>query len=146
MSKQILVAAAVLGLAVVVSGCGENKPPPGAPFAKPSPAGGNIRLGDGSPLKGGIITFHPVEVEVGDQIRFEGSGLVDAQGKYKIGFNGNNLGVPPGEYKVTINPRDYQELKGSNSTRIPKSYREQSTTPLVRTVKEEDNVFNFDLK
>lgn len=138
--------AAICGLALTLTGCGENSPPPGAPLAKPYHTTGQIRLSDGSPLKGGMITFTPVEVEVGSQVRYEGSGLVDAQGKFKIGFNANDAGVPAGDYKVTIYPRDYQELKGSNSSKIPKAFRESATTPLRRTVKEEDNVFNFDLK
>jgi hypothetical protein len=145
-AKYAMRLAAVLGLSVVLFGCGENSPPPGAPLAKPYLTTGQIRLADGSPLKGGIINFTPVEIEVGSQVRYEGSGLVDAQGKFKIGFNANDAGVPAGEYKVTIQPRDYQELRGSNSNRIPKAFRSLATTPLTRTVKEEDNVFNFDLK
>ena len=145
MAKNIgrLLPACVLTLTFI--GCGENSPPPGAPLAKAYPTTGQIKV-DGSPLKGGMITFSPMEVETGGQVRYEGTGLVDANGKYKIGFNGNNAGVPAGEYKVTIYPRDYQELKGSNSSKIPKSYREKGSTPLSRTVKEEDNVFNIDLK
>jgi hypothetical protein len=146
MAKHIMQMAGVWGLALAIFGCGENSPPPGAPLAKPYLTTGQIHLADGSLLRGGIITFTPLEIEVGSRVRYEGSGLVDAQGKYKIGFNANNAGVPAGEYKVTVYPRDYQELRGSNSSKIPKNYREQATTPLVRTVKEEDNVFNFDLK
>jgi hypothetical protein len=133
-------------LALTLAGCGENSPPPGPPLAKPYVTTGQIKFSDGSPLKGGIITFTPVEVEAGSQVRYEGAGLVDGQGKYKIGFNANNAGVPAGEYKVTISPRDYQELRGSNSNRIPRAYREKATTPLTCTVKEEENTFNFTLK
>ncbi len=146
MAKQFLRVLSVLAASLALIGCGENGPPPGPPLAKPFVTTGQIKLADGSPLKGGIITFTPVDIEAGSLIRYEGAGLVDAQGKYKVGFNADNKGVPAGEYKVTINPRDYQELKGSNSNRIPKSYRERGTTPLTRTVKEEENVFNFDLK
>jgi hypothetical protein len=146
MAKRFSQVLPILAISLALIGCGENSPPPGAPLAKPYVTTGQIKLADGSPLKGGIITFTPVEVETGSQVRYEGAGLVDAHGKYKIGFNANNAGVPAGEYKVTINPRDYQELRGSNSNRIPRVYRERATTPLTRVVKEEDNVFNFDLK
>ena len=146
MAKRLLRVLPLLTVAMSLTGCGENGPPPGPPLAKPFVTTGQIKLADGSPLKGGIITFTPMEVEAGSLIRYEGAGLVDAQGKFKIGFNANNAGVPAGEYKVTINPRDYQELRGSNSSQIPKKYRDQATTPLTRTVKEEANVFNFDLK
>ncbi len=146
MAKNIVRLLPVWVLTLTLIGCGENSPPPGAPLAKAYSTTGQIKLGDGSPLKGGMITFSPMEVETGSQVRYEGTGLVDTQGKYKIGFNGDNAGVPAGEYKVTIYPRDYQELRGSNSNSIPKKYREKGTTPLTRTVKAEDNVLNFDLK
>jgi hypothetical protein len=146
MTKHLTRLAVAWGLTLVLAGCGENSPPPGPPVAKPYVTTGQIRLPGGSPLNGGIITFTPVEIEVGSELRYEGAGLVNAQGKYKIGFNGNNAGVPAGEYKVSIAPRDYQELRGSNSNKIPKIYRDQATTPLRKIVKEEENVFDFELK
>ena len=146
MAKQSVPLLIACGLALTLTGCGENRPPPGAPLAKPYLTTGTVRLADGSLLKGGIVTFTPVEVDSGGYVRYEGSGLVDAQGKYKIGFNANDAGVPAGEYKVSVAPRDYQELKGSNSNKIPKVFQSSGTTPLRKTVKEEDNVFNLELK
>jgi hypothetical protein len=139
---------AIIGVVIVLAaaGCGENQPPPGAPMAKPSPVQGRILLKGGIPLKGGYVTFTPEEVKIGSQIRYEGAGLVDKAGRYKIGFNADDAGVPPGKYKVTVKPRDYQELPRSNSNRIPRQYREPSDTPLVVTVKEEGNTFNFELR
>jgi hypothetical protein len=65
------------------------------------------------------------------QIRF---GLVDARGCYQLGFNGDRSGALAGEYVVTIQPRDYQELPRSNSTRIPARYRDAWNTPFMLTV------------
>ncbi len=133
-------------LVVALTGCGENQPPPGAPLAKPYPVHGTITFPNKVPLVGGIIYFSPTEVKAGSKIRYEGACLVDAQGNYKIGFNGDGAGVPAGQYKVTILPRDYQELPNSNSESIPPQYREKSQTPLTLTVKEEDNTFEIELK
>jgi hypothetical protein len=93
-----------------------------------------------------MIHFKPMEMEVGGKLRFEAGGLVNASGEYKLGFNGDGKGAPAGEYKVVIEPRDYQELAGSNSNRIPNSYREKASTPLTATVKEEENKLDFVLK
>jgi hypothetical protein len=115
-------------------------------MAQPYPVSGAILFPGNKPLRGGIITFTPIEIKVGGKIRYEGAGQVDAQGRYKIGFNGDGAGVPAGEYKVTVKPRDYQELRNSNSPMIPRRYREPSDTPLTVTVKEENNTFDFELR
>jgi hypothetical protein len=131
---------------LILSGCGENGPPPGPPLATVYPVHGKITFSDQTPLKGGVIFFTPTEINVDGRVRYEAAGLVDANGRYKLGFNGDHSGAPAGECKVTIQPRDYQELPGSNSKRIPARYREQAKTPLTVTVKEGDNTLNFELK
>jgi hypothetical protein len=143
MTQRLLVFLAGLALTSAPAGCGGSA---GAPVAQAYPAHGKITFPDNTPLRGGIITFTPTEVRAGRELRYEGAGLIDAKGDYKVGFNGNDAGVPAGEYKVTIRPRDYQELRNSNSGRIPEAYRDLSTTPLTVTVKEEPNAFNFVLK
>jgi hypothetical protein len=85
-----------------------------------------------------LVTFHPVEIKYGSRIRYAAAGLVDARGEYKVGLNGDGSGAVSGDYKVVIEPRDYQELPGSNSNRIPPKYRSAATT-ITRTVKEGDN-------
>lgn len=137
---------AALALAVGVAGCGDNKPPPGAPIAKTYPVHGQVTLPDKSPLRGGIVYFTPVEVKAGSKLRYEGAGQVDAKGQFAIGLNGNGAGVAAGDYKVTVAPRDYMELRNSNSSRIPPAYRDKMNTPLTITVKEDDNVVNLALK
>jgi hypothetical protein len=132
--------------ALAVTGCGDHSPPPGAPLAKPQPTHGKITFPDGSPLHGGMITFKPKEVETGSKIRYDATSLVDAKGEYKLGMNGDGAGAPTGDYVVIIEPRDYQELPGSNSRRIPQKYRSAGSSTLTRTVKDGDNTFDFVLQ
>jgi hypothetical protein len=129
----------------ILSGCSKG-PPAGPNLGTPYPVGGRISLSNGAQLRGGIINFTPVELKASGKIRFEGTALIDRDGKYKIGFGGSTKGVPAGEYTVTIQPREYQELPNSNSGSIPKQYREQSSTPLTVTVEEKENTFDFVLK
>ena len=136
----LLLTGLILGSAL--AGCGKG-PPPGPSIATPYRVQGQIKFPNGTPLRGGVIYFTPVEVKTGGKVRFEGGGPVDSQGRFKIGFGGDEAGVPAGEYKVTIQPRDYKELPNSNSGRIPKHYRELSDTPLRVTVEEKDNTFDF---
>jgi hypothetical protein len=135
----------LLFVGLLVSGCTKG-PPSGPNLGDPYPVGGEIKLANGVQLRGGIIYFTPVELKDGWKIRFEGAGLIDRNGKYKIGFGGSTAGVPRGEYKVTILPRDYQELPNSNSGSIPSQYREQASTPLTVKVEEKENTFDFVLK
>jgi hypothetical protein len=144
MTRNTCISLAAMVLAGII-GCNSHSPPPGPPLAKAFPVHGQVKLA-GSPLKGGMVTFTPLEVSIGRQMRFEGSGLVDGAGNFKIGLSGSDSGVPPGEYKVTVQPREYQELRGSNSNKIPNKFRNGFETPLSVTVKEEENQFTFDLK
>jgi hypothetical protein len=134
------------GLALaVVSGC-EKGPPSGPNLATPFTVHGTITLRGKTPLKGGIVYFSPKELTEGGKLRYEGAGLVDANGKYQIGLNGDGRGLGAGEYVVTMKPREVQELPNSNSAQIPKHYQEKADSPLTVTVKEEDNTFDFELQ
>jgi hypothetical protein len=130
----------------LLSGCGGNSPPAGPPLAEAHPVHGRITFPDQAPLKGGVVYFTPTEIDADGRIRYEAAGLVDANGKYQLGFNGDRSGAPAGECKVTIQPRDYQELPNSNSKRIPARYRDKTKTPLTVAVKEGTNTFDFELK
>ena len=135
----------VLAVAVAIPGCGGSYPK--ATLATPHPVHGKITFPDKTPLRGGIIYFIPYEIDTSAGIRYEAAALIDANGNYKLGYNGDTSGAPAGDYKVTIMPRDYQELPSSNSSKIPKTYHEKSTTPLSKvTVKEGDNEMNFVLQ
>jgi hypothetical protein len=145
MTKRLLSLPAALAL-LLAAGCGSHSPPPGAPTADPQPTYGTITFPDGSPLRGGMIMFTPKEIKDGSKIRFEGAAMVDDKGAYKIGFNGDGKGVPEGDYTVQIQPRDYNELRGSNSNKIPKQYHEKTSTPFQATVKSGDNKFDWVLR
>ena len=136
----------MLSVVLFFTGCGENSPPPGAPVGDPSPVHGKITFSDGSVLKGGLVTFLPVEPEIGSKLRYEGTGLVDAKGQYKAGFNGDAKGLVPGEYVVIVKPREIGELAGANSTRIPKKFHDKATTTLKATVEEKDNTIDIVLR
>jgi len=116
-------------------------------MAEQAPVRGKITFADKTPLKGGMIFFTPTDAQVGDgTLRYECADLVDANGNYTLGFNGDKAGAPPGEYQVYIQPRGFNELKNSNSSKIPQKYREQGTTPLLVEVKDGENTFDFELK
>jgi|SRR5581483_4600836 len=133
-------------VSISVLGCQNGQPPPGPPMAKPRPVQGRVLLKGREPLKGGVITFKPEEVQMGREVRYEGSSLVDGMGRFKIGFNLDGDGVAPGKYKVIVAPREINELRNSNSSRIPPVYRDAATTPLSLTVDERGNSFSLDLK
>ena len=144
MTQRSICLAAALALTAAAGGCRRTAE---APLAQPYHVQGKVTFPDKSPLRGGTIAFTPLEARVGaGKYRYECENLVDAQGYYKIGLNGNERGVPAGEYKVTVKPRDYMELRGSNSGRIPARYRLVASTPLTCTVKEGDNTFDVELK
>jgi hypothetical protein len=146
MNKRLVPLMILVPLVAVLAGCRTGRPPAGPPVATPYTTQGKVSFPDGSALRGGVVVFTPVEIKTGSKMRYEGAGLINDKGEYKIGLNGDGTGVPAGDYKVTILPRDYQELKGSNSARIPNQYREASTTPLTLTVKEQDNTFDLVLR
>jgi len=106
---------------------------------------GKITLADGSVLRGGVIEFHPVENEVRGKLRFDGGALVDGNGHYVAGRNGDGKGLVPGEYIVTVQPREVGELPGSNSRSIPQKYRDGGAASRI-TVEERDNTIDLQLK
>jgi len=144
MTQRSFTLLAGVALAAAVAGCNRSPKPP---LAQPHHVQGKVTFPDKTPLRGGVIGFVPVEAKAGGGlIRYPCENLVDAKGAYKMGLNGNEQGVPAGEYKVTFKPREINEVRNSNSNRIPAKYREPSTTPLTCTVKEGDNTFDFELK
>jgi hypothetical protein len=115
-------------------------------MADPAPVHGKVTLPSGAALKGGVLTFHPVDVESGGKLRFEGAALVNVKGEYVAGFNGDGKGVAPGDYVVTAAPRDMNEVPGSNSGSIPAAYRNKKTSPLKISVKDGDNKIDLTIK
>jgi hypothetical protein len=141
-----IVAAVITLVPFLAAGCGENSPPPGAKLGDPSPVRGKVTLPGGTQLRGGVVTFHAVEREVGGKLRYDGGALVEASGEYKAGFNGDGKGLVPGEYVVTVAPREVGELPGNNTAQIPKVYQDKSTSTIRVTVTEGDNTLNIAMK
>lgn len=132
---SVIVAVCTLG----ITSCGLHGPPPGAPLGQPVPVSGTVRLADGTPLRGGVIVFTPVEVEIGTRIRYPGEALVDHQGRFKAGLGGSGNGLVPGEYKISVKGREIGELKDSNISKVPKPLRDPSATSVRVTVKDMTN-------
>jgi hypothetical protein len=145
MRKCLACGTAGLLAALALFGCSKDHPT--ANLADPAPVSGKIHFADGTPLKGGVVYFEPVDVQAGGgAVRYQAASLVDDKGNYKLGFNGDGAGAAPGEYKVTFTPRDLQELRGSNSAKIPPAYREKATTPLSVTVNDGENALDLVIK
>src|SRR5579885_326314 len=136
---------ALAALALAGAGC-EKGPPEGPPVGQASPVHGKVTFADGTPVRGGVIVFTPLQVEAGRKMRYEGAGVIDAKGRYKAGLNGDGSGLVPGEYKVSVAPREVGELPNSNSSRVPKQFQQSASTPLRVTVEETDNTLDIVLK
>jgi hypothetical protein len=146
MFAKFVRAVAAMTLTAALAGCG-GSPPPGPPLAEPQPTHGKVTFPDKTELRGGIVYFTPLELDGGmSGWRYETASVVDAHGNYTLGYNNDKSGTAAGEYKVTIQPLDYNELKNSNSKRIPEKYRSQRSTPLTKTVVNGDNTFDFVLE
>jgi hypothetical protein len=136
---------AVLGLALFSPGCGENGPPRGPNVATIYPTTGIVKFADGTPVRGGLVTFIPLQVEDGSKIRFEGAGLIDANGRFEAGSPGKKDGLAAGEYKVRVGPREMGELPNSNANTVPKTFQ-GNDSPLRVTIKTEPTDLTIVLK
>ncbi len=137
-------AASVAMVAIGLGAAGCKMSAKGANIADPVPVSGKVVFSDKTPLRGGIVIFHPVErVDETGALRYDPAGVVDAQGNFKVGYNGDGSGAPPGDYKVTVEPREVGELGNSNSRSIPFKYREAGDTPLLKTVPENGATFEL---
>ena len=130
-------ALAAAALSLFVSGCSGGG----------GTVSGTVTL-DGTPIQGGVVTFHPVG---------EGPsaiGAVKKDGTYEVTI-GNQTAIPPGEYLVTV---DYGEATTSEPgpgppkpppvpKRItPDKYANKDTTDLRVTVKAGSNKIPLELK
>jgi hypothetical protein len=145
MTRRLIALLAAPALVAVAAGCGGGTAR-GTVWSKPAPVAGRITLADGTPLRGGVVSFLPVEPSGGGKTRYPGEALVNAKGEYTGGMGGSGNGLVPGEYRVAVRPRELNEVKNSNVARIPRPYRDAATTPLRVTVAEADNTIDIVLK
>jgi hypothetical protein len=137
--------AAIVGLTLLAPGCGENGPPRGPSVSTIYPTTGTVKFADGTLIRGGIVTFTPLEIEDGSKIRFEGSGLIDANGHFEAGSPGKTDGLAAGEYKVRVGPREVGELPNSTAGKVPAEFKGKDS-PLRVTIKREPNDLTIELK
>jgi len=123
-------ALAVLPLtALLLAGCGGGW----------GSASGSVTL-DGTPLKDGIITFHPVG---GGPTAY---GIV-TDGAFTIA-TGQQSGLSTGKYKVTVSASSIPK-EGTNETAkllTPAKYSKADTTDLEATVNGGLNSYTFEMK
>lgn len=81
---------------IALAGCGTGAP------AGPEliPVSGAVTL-DGTPLAHALVTFIPDGATLGAG----GSGMTDAEGKYRLVYGRGGQGVAAGQYRVTISKR-----------------------------------------
>jgi hypothetical protein len=112
----------------------------------------------GEPMKGGgSIAFIPIEDRKGKSP----GGVVNPDGTFAMGTYTLSDGSMPGTWRVVINqetvaePQSVADGSGKKNPKsvqlvepafkIPYKYSDMMNTPLTATVKEENNVINFDL-
>mgnify|MGYP001496413586 CR=1 FL=1 len=121
-------------LAVAAAGCGESRPEVGVPTY---PVQGKVVLGDGEPLKAGIVVF----VSDGGASPAV-SGTIGRDGAYAVMTDGVVAGAPAGAYKVRVEiDPDAAPIGTSPRKRgglpFPAKYARESTSGLTATVKAE---------
>jgi len=116
-------------------GCGSNVPSGLGPIL---PVEGKVTL-DGQPLKGGNVTFHPLEQDTKGGVIM---GVIDLEGNYSVVSYGKK-GAPAGKYRVTIdtggNDKDQDRL-------VDLVYADKQNSPLTVTVQENAPAGAYDLK
>lgn len=139
MLNRIKAATAVAAaLCLFLSGCGGGG----------GSVSGTVTL-DGNPLKGGVVTFHPVAGGA------SAIGAVSKDGTYEVAI-GNELGLPPGEYIVTVDAAETVTSEPGLAGGPPKpppppkritpdKYANKDTSDLRATVKTGSNKIPLEL-
>jgi hypothetical protein len=128
---------AYLGLLVVFAGCGGTTytDPPVLPV---SPVSGSIKFGGEAPAGATVSLIPTKRTEEG----ITSSGVVKADGTFKISTYGQEDGAPVGDYVVLVQwfkplPGEDKNIGGPNV--IPKEYSDPTKSPIKATIKEGSN-------
>lgn len=116
----------------VCLGCGPRNNPT---FEKTVPVRGTVVLGNGAPVTGGLITFHPKELNRGDAWA-----TIDRDGRFELGTYKKDDGAMLGTYTVTIEPIIYDKNGNPRpfpSLGIPAKYTRAESSDLTVEVKDE---------
>jgi hypothetical protein len=94
---------------------------------------------DGTPLKAGIVTFHPRD---GGAAAY---GQV-TDGKFTL-YTGQQAGLKTGQYQVTVSATSIPEPGSTEKARLltPEKYARPETSGLAEAVKGGSNTFDFKL-
>ena len=119
-------------VALFCIGCGPRNNPH---FEKTVSINGKITLGNGSPVRGGLITLHPK-----DATKSESRGTIDKDGRFTLGTYKINDGAMPGQYTVTVEPIVFDKTgnpRPDKSLGIPPKYTSSESSDLVVEIKDE---------
>jgi len=95
-----------------------------------NPVTGKVTLKDGQPLRGGQITFHPVDPPKDTKVG-PSTGQINDSGEYALRTEGQ-AGAPSGKYKVTLSMPMVPQAGAKEMPKAPFDMRYQriDTTPL----------------
>lgn len=113
-------------------GCGSRNNPK---FEKTVPVRGMVVLANGEPVAGGLITFHPKELNKGDAWA-----TIGRDGRFELGTYKKNDGAMLGSYTVTIEAIIYDRNgnpRPNHSLGIPAKYAKVESSDLTVEVKDE---------
>lgn len=113
-------------------GCGPRNNPT---FEKTIPVRGKVVLANGVPVTGGLITFHPKELNKGDAW-----GTIGRDGRFELGTYKKDDGAMLGTYTVTVEPIIYDRSgnpRPNYSLGIPAKYSRTVSSDLTVEIKDE---------
>jgi hypothetical protein len=118
-----------------LAGCGPKIPSNLGPIV---PVQGKVTL-DGQPLKGGNVTFHPLDH---DEKLGTPLGVIDLEGNYSM-VSYDRKGAPVGKYRVTIDTGGEDKAQ---DRLVDPIYADRQNSPLTITVQENAPAGDYDLK
>src|SRR5690242_13288983 len=117
----------LLGVSVVLIGCGGPGGEPVAIVNSAVPVSGKVLLSGGQPLTNAWVVFHAKDPPGNDA-----SAATEPDGTFRLGTFKKEDGAVPGRYVVTI--ERHPNARGAEQ-RIPGKYRSEASSPLKVEVK-----------
>lgn len=115
------------------------------------PVSGKVTF-NGEPLEGAVVMFRS------EAKQLTAHGKTDDQGQYRLTTYETADGAVPGEHTVCVRKTEYETVPSRNSTPdepatqsigkeiLPKEYATPSTSPLKKTVTEDEAANSFDFE
>jgi hypothetical protein len=126
---------------LAVVGCGPRIPPL-------TEVEGTVRL-NGKPLCGVQVEFAP-DVEVGETRLPFSAGMSDESGRFQLVCEGNKAGAVVGKHTVVVRKSRHRpgpdEPPPPPGPAIPSIYQSYSQTPIHLEVKQEQRIYDLELK